>query len=245
MKIENPEKRMAVASQIKEAKKRDTVGGSEHQWKNYRGYNSYESYLGGFSGMFEYIKTLPSHKVIDIGAGHTVAFGQLSRGAKDQGLTFEAVTLSGSLRRQSYFKNDIKIHINSAENMRSISSNEYGGVISVYSICYSEAPDVVVDNIDRILVPGGVFKGSFAPDEKGLDVPGAKTPHLFNEYFIKKGYDTAINEGVLLAIKPGPNICTATELMKKDTDNEEKKKAAKQAASELADKRWAKRKRNR
>ena len=51
----------------------------------------------------------------------------------------------------------------SAESLIGFDDGSVGVVLGVFSVAYSTEPELVAASIDRVLVAGGVFKGTFAP----------------------------------------------------------------------------------
>ncbi len=184
--------------------------------------------LCGLKHMFDYVRTLSSKSVLDIGAGSTKAARQLSELGMARELSFEATTLSRSSKISDHFHIDSikklvsdnlgwdKTRITTAEVLRGIPNASKGAVLAVYSLPYSAAPELAVKNIDRVLVQGGVFKGLFPNDNK-MDQFS-----LFVDAFKLHGYDThnaEIHLGyqVILAIKPGkPDAPSAEKLFALD-----------------------------
>lgn len=217
-KKDNQEARKKVKQQIRATRE------YERKWRGIRGMaydvnrseGSYMIALKGFSKLFDYLKTRKITKVLDIGAGTGRAIDEISKSEEGQGLDFVGTTLAKNPKRES----SQKIHITSAEVLRGIPSNSFGAVLAVFSVGYSDAPKLVAEQIDRILVPGGVFKGAFSP----AGVGGIKYDEnvMLKSYdrlyfaLKEKGYDCATLmeipaarrkielDQILLAVKPDP-----------------------------------------
>ncbi len=219
-------RREKIAEQIRLARRRDrdrltgyVIGRS--------GVN-YVFELEGVKGLFDYVRTLSSNVVLDIGAGHTRGAHELANSPLGENLTFEATVLSRlsgidtNLGRES-------VRSTSAEMLRGIDTNSVGCVIAVYSIAYSAAPEVVIASIDRVLVPGGVLKAKF--HQKNVPQYVADSPKYVDEFHLAAanlGYEVALQqsseESVLLAIKPNPGVSphvTARQLLRMDAETAE------------------------
>lgn len=167
--------------------------------------------LGGVQHLFDYVKTLKSQTVLDIGAGTTQASSDLQESSLGFGLHFEATVLRN---RPEIEKNLGKehVHITSAEVLRGIPDASVGCVIAVFSVGYSDAPGLVAESIDRVLVPGGAVK-----------ITGYKS--IFSQFydqFERRGYDVDSGEvwgeyKAILALKPGnESEVTAEQLLRSD-----------------------------
>jgi len=168
--------------------------------------------LGGVKNFFSYVKGLSSNRVLDIGAGTTHGIRDLSLSPSlNAGAQFEATVLRPNLDIEMYLGEE-HTHITSAEELRGIPDASMGGVLSVYSLTYSVAPELVVKSIDRVLVPGGAVKIS----------SGDATIWQLHEHLKQIGYDVADEQAwgtdmVVLGIKPGgANAVHAKELLKAD-----------------------------
>lgn len=178
--------------------------------------------LQGVQSLFQYVKALnSSDRILDIGAGGTRGIRDLAKSPLGEGLSFEATVLTAPEVSEWTLEKD-KIHITSAELLKGIEDESVGGALGALSVAYSEVPAFAVRGINRVLVPGGVFKGSF-PSENGVHSAGLKRFHTFQAEFEALGYNTAflenINGDVFLAIKPGgPNSeIDATTLLQMDS----------------------------
>lgn len=104
--------------------------------------------------------------------------------------------------------------------------------LAFHSITYSEAPELVVEALDRVLIPGGAVKAMLMrPNVFGIHtiLRKMKSFDIYTQLFSEKGYDVATRNvdrkhAILLAIKPdgSKNQATAEDLMK--ADNAEIKK---------------------
>ena len=130
-------------------------------------------------------------------------------------------------------------HITSAETLRPFADESVAVLLSVYSVNYSASLRLVAESIDRVLVPGGVFKGFF-PFRKEDTSLEAETAYPFVVALAEKGYDIVCAEGdqldngyyeghgIVLAVKPGGGQpVTARELFCKDLESIARKKPLK------------------
>lgn len=219
-----PLERSAIACQIRQtrAEEQEVEAFPEH-WD--RDLIDYVDALGGFKYFMLYVNKLGGNKtVLDIGAGSFRGISQIANTNLCEDLNFIATSLSKP--RDEVDLSRVQARITSGEVLRGIDNESINGILAVSSIAYSKSPRVVVSNIDRVLVPGGVIKSSFKPlivdeeiTEKLSDVFDYKTHHQFSEQFRNLGYDVAIKndknrdepdtERVMVAIKPGgPSIRT-------------------------------------
>jgi SAM-dependent methyltransferase len=189
----------------------------------------YIEYFEGITSMFEYVKSLPSNTILDIGAGRGRGIRELAESALGEGLRFKTTVLGNSDRIE---KSDAiaRVHITPAETLRGISNESIGGILALYSISYCENPEIVTKRIDEVLVPGGVVKATFP------DLPGrlSRTSKFIQwdalpyEHFFKgMGYDVLVHSSqrqILLALKPGGNI-SASKLMEADEKSYEEQMA--------------------
>jgi hypothetical protein len=162
--------------------------------------------LQGVEKLFQYVRDLnSSNRILDIGAGRTRGIRDLSKSQYGEGLTFEATVLTMPEINEWTLRRD-QIHKTSVELLNGIEDESIGGALGVYSVAYSESPQFAARGINRILVPGGVFKGAFN-NQNGIHDAGLKRFHEFQQEFTALGYGTAFAEGsngdVLLAIKSG------------------------------------------
>ena len=110
-------------------------------------------------------------------------------------------------------------YITSTEVLRGIDDETIGCVLALHSITYSVAPSLAIKSIDRVLIPGGVFKGFFTVKTPTIQ-NGSPAIDFINE-FKKLGYDIEVvqlhedqKHVAISAIKPGglDNKITADEL---------------------------------
>src|SRR3989344_1408929 len=135
-------KRNEAAYQIRRARWREREG---------RPYNidrsgfQYVKVRAGVKELFAYIKTLPSKTVLDIGAGTTHGITDISHSSFGTDIDFEATVLSSVPQIEEHLGRE-KTHITSAEVLRGIPGNSIGCVLSVFSLTYSHAPELVIEH---------------------------------------------------------------------------------------------------
>ncbi len=223
----NKEDRIRAAQQICSTRgdEKDRRGIPTNFKVNRDAYEYFEE-LGGIKKLLEYLKILKITKILDIGSGTGRAINEISNSDLGQGFEFVGTSLF------KYPDEDAKkIHLTSAEVLRGIPASSFGAVLSVCGVGYSDAPNLVAEQINRVLVPGGVFKGSFA-DERPVTY-GSSTLKRYDDLRLalqKKGYDTAIvpdfldvpsrekEDTILLAIKSNPSLVLphAVDLLMED-----------------------------
>jgi SAM-dependent methyltransferase len=224
--------RTQIAKQIKDARKneRSVTEDSLEKYPTDRDYLMYWYSIGGLKYVFEYLKTLPSNIVLDIGTGTGKAASEMSRSRSAQGLDVHATSLRNDPELQKNFPDKTKLHITSVETLRGIERSSVGTVLAMCSIAYANYPKLAIQKIDEVLVPGGVLKANFSPGSGHAygDVI-FKSSDVFVETLHSLGYDVDVSTNniylkkddhyakgkalVVLAIKPGnPNAPTAKEL---------------------------------
>jgi len=230
-KISQSFERVQIAEQIKKARK------SEREDQKYECHRSGKEYfyrIGGLKNLFQYLKSLPSNKVLDVGAGTGNASYRISQMPISDGLDFEITALRNSPELMNNFPKE-KTHITEVESLNGIKNESLAGVIGVNSIAYSINPKLVVERIDEVLIKGGVVKATFNKFGVSHDYGGLvfKGPEKFIEVFASLGYDSSFIENkfsaeddfgvfvnsIILAIKPGnPKAPSAKELLDLDFD---------------------------
>jgi ubiquinone/menaquinone biosynthesis C-methylase UbiE len=193
-----------------------------------RGAKEYEQFLAGLDATLEYARSLSKKKWLDIGAGITKGIFELSQTTKADGLSVEATVLHRSEQVQQYLGNE-KTHITSAEVLRGISDASISLVTAVNSVAYSDAPELAVASIDRVLEQGGIFHGSFQDPETSDPLVAMKPVDGFLEAFQTRGYDTVVAKNpdqitgtyILIAIKPG-GTASAKDILNKNIQSSPK-----------------------
>lgn len=182
----------------------------------------YSRILGGLNNFFNYLKSLKSNLVLDVGAGAGYAFAGLKDMKIAKGLKLEIVVLRNTPELGKNFKKE-EIHVSPGETLRGIKNESVAGVIALNSLAYSTDQMLAAKRIDQILVPGGAIKATFHQHNKVDDYDGAlfRDGQVFIQTLEGLNYDVDIDTSgynlLVLAIKPGnPNAPKATELMNSD-----------------------------
>lgn len=187
-----------------------------------RGVMEYVFELEGLVHFLSYVRSLSfgRSKVLDIGTGIGKALDQLSQMDEwSYNLDFEGTALSRD-KKHKKFSIGNKIRLTSVEQLRGFKQNEFAGIISVYGLGYSGAPEMAAESIDRVLAPGGALKTVYGFPGENDEVP--ISPDKFRGCLADKSYDIYASEsdgknlngqdskfGILLAIKPPISIKAA------------------------------------
>lgn len=232
--------RMQSAGQIRHARNQEkNQAQSEDFYKTHRTGQEYLVRMGGLEHLFEYVRSLKSRRVLDIGTGSGNALRMVSKMRIARALSFEATALNLSPELKRNLRKD-QIHLTGVETLRGCKNYDFGAVLALNSVAYASYPRMAIKRINEVLVPGGVFKATFG-DLGGIDNYGGqimKGPDRFIEELAKAKYDLALTthnfigetkaEGepetqiaplgntILLAIKPGGQSVSARELLKQD-----------------------------
>ena len=195
--------------------------------------------LGGLEHFFDYLRTLPSNRVLDIGVGTGRGSSAIRKMPISNGLEFEVTALRNIPELQKNFPKE-RIHITAVETLRGVTDKSLAGIIAVNSIGYSDHSLLAVRRLNQVLIPGGVVKATFYRDEGSEKHNGTsfKDPTSFIEAFSVLGYDVSpikkfsatgvggsggnaiMVNSIIVAIKPGnPNAPGAKELLEADWDN--------------------------
>lgn len=162
-KSEHHELRSEAAKAIRNARNADRNPKADEEYGYFtdRDLPTAIQVLGGLEYCLDYIRSNPVSKtLLEIGAGKTKMLSQLSRVPYfGRNLNYEATVLDlpGKLPQDSLPRE--KIHITSAEVLRGIQDNSIGGIIEVFALMHSGAPELCAESINRVLVNGGVIKG--------------------------------------------------------------------------------------
>ncbi|MBM3261092.1 class I SAM-dependent methyltransferase [Candidatus Kaiserbacteria bacterium] len=229
-KMGSREERDQVAAKVRRlrAGERGAVSDQEPFYTINRDKEKYLEKLLGYVAFLDYVKTLSSTVVLDVGAGTTRAISEIAKSKAGAGLDFKATVLNRNpaIEENLGFEN---VHVTSVETLRGIADQSIGGIIAVFSLPYVVSPALAVTSIDRVLVPGGVIK-AWLPSEDSTDrkrVEKGTTYRSYKEFeteFKKLGYDCEYLERdgleleVFLAIKPGGKLGgpSARELVSMD-----------------------------
>lgn len=201
----------------------------DEDYLDYRDFYGYLAMLDGLRNFLDYARKLDPHPlVLDLGAGETLAAAQLEKSSFGKDLVIEAITLT----RKKAIENNLgfdKTHITSIERMHGIRDNSVSAMISVNGLAYSSFPELAVESIDRVLVPGGSIKAflKFPIDRQNVKPleESRQTPHRFSKALTSLGYDVGMSinfmGSVLLGIKPGGSItASAKDLLDADMNTD-------------------------
>lgn len=202
---------------------------NEDYYNYTRGYQQYAVLLKGMEASVMYALHLAKRNpgyFLDIGCGISQAIAEIASQSFSNGLQFRATGLvkHPCISNNLGFKRFIKTP---AETMNGINDNSVVGATAVHSIAYTASPEMTIQAINRILVPGAVLKGVFAgennPDMRRSELYGHKRVGIFKEMFESLDYQTEVTydekQSILLAIKsPSPFNISARLLMNLDTE---------------------------
>jgi SAM-dependent methyltransferase len=226
--------RTNIARQVKSARKTER---GPNPYPLDRSFVNYFFTIGGFSNFFDYARSLPSNLVLDIGTGNGVAARGIANSPLALDLDIHVTSLQNTPQLQSNIQRD-KIHITPVETLRGVKNNSVAAILSMGSLGYVEYPNMAIDRIDQVLIPGGVLKATFPPPDSKGTVRGMhfKTAEIFLRRLAALGYDVAeqnhsvrMPEGIseieefkmviILAVKPGNDKApSARSLMDADLD---------------------------
>ncbi|HSX53575.1 MAG TPA: hypothetical protein VLF90_04430 [Patescibacteria group bacterium] len=201
----------------------------EHTEPEYVKNSSLLDYLQSAKGLLTFLthsRGSSAPNILEIGSGTGTALTQIAESQFGDGLSFIGTNL---LNRPKPGSPQVVLRQTTAEVLRGIAPRSVGGVLSIGSMAFSSAPELVIDTIDRKLVKGAAIKATFRAkhsyglewDEK-YDAWGYRPHDAFSKELRRRRFDVAVmeNEGddVLVAIKPGVrNIATARELLEQDS----------------------------
>lgn len=227
----NTPERLMLAQRLRGLRAAERLG----RYLTTRDMFAYEEVLGGFTHLLKYAKSLTeSNRILDIGAGSTIATNEIARSILGKDLDFYATGLSPHPLAKQNLGSE-RIHIASAERLRRIPDDSIACIIGIFSVTYTWFPEAVVEEVDRILVPGGAFKSNFLAGRDSRDTSLGAIPkyypfsldlnshHPFSKRFKQLGYAVAVKKDfrgsdILLVVKGGANqeSSIATELIKED-----------------------------
>ncbi len=227
--------RKSVAKQVRKARELEME--KEEPYKMNRSGKEYLYGIGGLKNLFEYLRSLPSHKILDVGTGNGNAINKISKMPISADLDFEITALHNSPELRRNFQIG-KVHIATIETLERIEQASFAGIIGAISVAYSDSPILAVRKVDQVLTPGGVFKSTFNRPGKEEKHRGTslKDAERFMEGFSALGYDISlirdnsfsrqgrlipiITNSILLAIKPGnPSAPSAEKLLYTDFES--------------------------
>ena len=187
---------------------------------------SYLYALRGVEELLTYIEALTTNPLLlDVGAGTARGVHELASIAQRLGYnTRFAGTVLDKASVHSFPQHPkIPIIQTSVEKLEGIEDRSVAAITGVHSVQYSADPTLSVSQIDRVLIPGGVFKVVYTV---GLPKGSfASTQHNFKELedeFWRRGYDLKsvfyseeedhTLDWVLLGIKSGTSSQSAATL---------------------------------
>lgn len=197
----------------------------------------YRFYLAGLDATLDYVATLSSRQVVDLGAGTGRALRTLERVKHGKKLAFvgTGIIWDTSIVFRNY-------RLTPAELMCGFPPESVGAFISVFGpIHYSNAVELVLENIHRLLAPGGVVKLAVADWQESNPPDRNSYLRLVNghiaRFFRERNYGFAFREVLvpkdkwkglaLLAVKPRARrphpVRIARRLMAADYENAPRK----------------------
>lgn len=189
----------------------------ESELKNRRNRSAelYVRNLQGLEATLEYASHLPVKTVVDLGAGTSLAAGQLAKSPYGKNLEFIGTGLVPDPAIKENLGSE-HYRLTPAETMRGFKPGSVGAFISVFGpLYYSDFQKQVFDKLDELLVPEGIIKLSVM--EK---IPGSTADNIeliatriqrITDSFKEHGYDLAMSSWspqpdngvrVFLGIKP-------------------------------------------
>ncbi len=192
--------RLVAASQIREMRRLEREEGwvLSEQWN--RDVVDYLDSLNGIYGLLNYLKELGNSSILDIGAGGKRAITELAKGKLGRDFNFYATILTGDTGSEI---SNLAFRKTSAEALRGIEDSSIGLVLASSSIAYSKAMPLVVESVDRVLIPGGVIKSVFKESGQSHSRDLRQTSGEAEKLFSLKGYDIFSSNGIMLAVKSG------------------------------------------
>lgn len=198
------------------------------EWHQNRSGRQYTEELCGIAHDLEYVRReLSCNTVLDIGTGTSRGIAQIKKSHYGHNLKFLATSLNLSPEFSANLGKEA-ISLTTAEVLRGFKEESVGMIIAIHSLSYCVRPDLVINRLNEVLVPGGIIKASF----KGRD---ARSPRGIQEHesteFVdhlrQLWYDVATasyklgdheKTQLLLAIKPSlaGNSISAEELLGRD-----------------------------
>ncbi len=130
-----------------------------------QGVMEYLVQLRGLKHFLNYARLLSENpKILDVGAGVTRAFADLSKIKEwTEGLDLKATSLHMD-KDVNKFLGKENVTLTSVEQMRRIKDGELAGIISVHGIGFTKAPKLAAESVNRVLMPGGAIKAVFGFD---------------------------------------------------------------------------------
>lgn len=188
--------------------------------------SSLTDYLKAAKGLLAFLDHTRERQpaMLEIGSGTATALDQLAENQLGYGLTLMGTVL----RHLRETKPNVTLRTTPAEILHRVPAKSVGGILSLGGIAFSAVPELVVNNINRTLVKGGILKATFRAshsygqewDEK-YDEWGYRLHDPFSQELQRRRFDVAVMEtevdDIMVAIKPGVRkIATAQELLQED-----------------------------
>lgn len=183
-----------------------------------------DAYLRTLSGLDATIAYLQSRglprRVLDVGTGTGLGINDLTGTVFADGWDIHA---TGLLRKNLIpdLSPRIKFHVTAGEFLKGIPDASTSCTLALNSVAYSQTPELVVANLDRVTVPGGVVKATFVSPWKKTSASIWNTHHVFSRMMSRQGFGVAVipnvHEGVdvMLAVKHEPDAL-AEDLIAQD-----------------------------
>lgn len=214
---DNDPRRNLVASQLMTARHYDRHNGYEVN----RYFPEYVEDIRGIKHLLEYVRNnlprLGSNKILDVGIGRGRATREMSVVPWGEGLVFEGTTVSITEDVVANF-GKTGLHITSAESLSGVADNSMAAVLSCFGVAYSKAPDKAIAQVDRVLVPSGVFKAVFY--DVRLGVSEVMHPDMPDEFVLalrNSSFDVAVRLSldeiaIVVAVKPPVSVAAVSLL---------------------------------
>jgi len=215
MKHENSElinqnARDAAAAQLTSARKYEQSTPPSQRYPMDRPAKNYLMQLMGLQHFFNYVGNLSAPVMVDVGSGTTRGMADFKRSQLWPQVRFQATVLSyqPEIATLLGWKDT---HITSAEVMRPYGPETVGGFLGLFSLFYSQAPDLVAQTLWKLLIPGGVVKTLMKSDAT-KDLSKLLPNQVFIAAFHRAGFVVApprLNTGehpVIMAMKPSVDM---------------------------------------
>lgn len=173
--------------------------------------DAYLRTLFGLNGTLQYIEegVLP-RRALDIGTGTGQGIHELSETVFSDNWEVHA---TGLLRKHiiPHLSPRVRFHLTAGEFLKGIPDGSISCTLALNSVAYSETPELVVENLDRVTVPGGAVKATFVSEWKKTSSSIWSTHHVFSRMMSRQGFGVAVipnvHEGVdiMLAVKQQPD----------------------------------------
>lgn len=180
--------------------------------------SSLEDYVEAAHGLemlVQYVKETDSlpKMILDIGTGKGRALSELAQTPLGHGLSFIGTSLVPR-PEFAHMPDNLQIQIAPAEDLKDIPDQSIGAIMSFAGIAFSNDPETVVANMDRVMADGGLIKATFRGKgsygrewNKKYDAWGYHHHESFSQALGNRGYVVGLLEikggdDVILAMKP-------------------------------------------